>query len=730
MKLEIEKIQWKNFFSYGKVMQEILLQPGLNLILGNDITKDRSNAVGKSGFLETIPFALFGKVNRNVRKESIINWKNRKNCEVYLTFKKGGIEYVIHRALKPDKLEVYQDGKQLPTPSHKIDYQRQIEEDILGIDFKTFMSLVYSNLNSSQPILSMTAGNKRKFIETVFGLELFTQLHNKCNEKLKSVAEKTFTYKTKKEYLEKSMEDLQKQIIEGRSQLYNITSFEAELSVAKDEYNKTKVGSPAKKLESLKEKLSKKQSELQSLRKKLYESDSKVMHIKGQIEILDGELEKIGDVEKDTETFDRIKKEYNSAYQSPLITSQIDSLNDELMDLSIKLDKLRTDLDIINHDIIENNVTIKSSSSSLELLMGVSICPTCGTLIDSNRIAKDKDKNVKEVKKKLAILDKKKKTLENLMKSGKDRRIEIQESIKNLTELKIKQIELGAQLTSFSHLDEKIKNKKLLCKEKKEKEKELLIHKKEYNSIEKKMEILNDEIGEFDKERAELEERLARVSTLKNKMMLLEEKVRSETEAKTRLENLIKGYEDKLYEISNEKRGMSIQISRMSGINDYLDFVKLLCRDEQVKQYAISTIIPFLNKQTNRYLSEVGHSFYVVLDNWLDEEIRGPGIVNCSYGNLSGGEAKSVDFALQMALLDIARIQAGVFPDLLQLDEILDSSVDSYGLEKIFQILKNKQMEDKGKVFIVSHRREVNDIDIDHCYIVEKKDGFSYIRLQ
>jgi DNA repair exonuclease SbcCD ATPase subunit len=171
MKLEIKNVKFKNIFSYGKIEQSVDFLPGINLVLGNDITKDRSNAVGKSSFLETIPFALFGKVNRNVKKDTIVNWKNRKNCEVYLTFNKDGEEYTILRALKPDKFEVYKGSNMLSVPSHKLDYQKQIEEEILGIDFKTFISLVYSNLNTSQPILSMPANKKRAFIETVFGLE-------------------------------------------------------------------------------------------------------------------------------------------------------------------------------------------------------------------------------------------------------------------------------------------------------------------------------------------------------------------------------------------------------------------------------------------------------------------------------------------------------------------------------------------------------------------------------
>jgi DNA repair exonuclease SbcCD ATPase subunit len=172
------------------------------------------------------------------------------------------------------------------------------------------------------------------------------------------------------------------------------------------------------------------------------------------------------------------------------------------------------------------------------------------------------------------------------------------------------------------------------------------------------------------------------------------------------------------------------QVNKLNDISDYLDYVKMICKDENVKQFAISTIIPYLTSRTNHYLSEVGYSFYVEFNNWLDEDIKGPGISNCTYGNLSGGESKAVSFALQMALLDVSRIQAGIFPDILLLDEILDSSVDSYGLEKILGIVKLKQREDRTKTFIVSHRKEVTDLDADRIYLIEKKDGFSHIRLQ
>jgi DNA repair exonuclease SbcCD ATPase subunit len=734
MKLEIKNVKFRNFFSYGKIVQDVDFLPGLNLVLGNDVTKDRSNAVGKSGFLETIPFALFGKVNRNVRKESIVNWKNRKNCEVCLTFDKGGMQYMILRALKPDRLEVYKNGRLMPTPSHKIDYQKEIEEEIIGMDFKTFISLVYSNLNSSVPILSMTADKKRKFIETVFGLELFSQLSNKCNEKLKVVADKTFTYKTRREYIEKNVEDIQRQVESIKQQISGIMSYEDELETAKKEYKESKNGNLLKKQENLQEKKRKRQEELNGLSRTNYDLISKISGAESQIKFIESQLEKIGDVDKDIEVSGQVKKEYDFYTKEHTsieeLNVRIASMMTDVNHINTNVDAIRKDLDAVTHDIIENKTHIKSSTSSLELLLGVTVCPTCGSLIDSEKLAKQKTKSTKDLNKKIETLEKKKITLEAAMTGAKENRIKLNTEIKNLTDIKIKMIELRGKLDSYKHLDEKRENGISFQKEKKEKTKELEHLKKEQGKISNKIENLEDELKEMNIELIEVNERAEKIQTLKNKILLLEEKVRHEKESKERFQSLIKEHEEKIEELQREKRAMSAQVTKLAGVSDYLDFVKLICRDEHVKQYAISSIIPFLNKRVNHYLSEVGHSFYIVLDNWLDEEIKGPGITNCSYGNLSGGEAKSVDFALQMALLDIARIQAGIFPDILELDEILDSSLDSYSIEKVMQILKIKQQEDGSKMFLVSHRKEVNDVDIDRIYIAEKKDGFSYISLQ
>lgn len=97
---------------------------------------------------------------------------------------------------------------------------------------------------------------------------------------------------------------------------------------------------------------------------------------------------------------------------------------------------------------------------------------------------------------------------------------------------------------------------------------------------------------------------------------------------------------------------------------------------------------------------------------------------------MSGAEQKSIDLCTKFALMDIAKIKAKIYPDILILDEILDSSIDDFGIEKLMEIVKYKQETDNIKIFIISHKKEINEINFGNVYKVFKKNGFSYLDQQ
>ena len=63
------------------------------------------------------------------------------------------------------------------------------------------------------------------------------------------------------------------------------------------------------------------------------------------------------------------------------------------------------------------------------------------------------------------------------------------------------------------------------------------------------------------------------------------------------------------------------------------------------------------------------------------------------------------------------------------MDEILDSSVDGLGIDKLMDIIRTKQIDEDNKIFIISHRDEVGDINPDNTYYV-RKEGFSKIKIE
>jgi len=250
--------------------------------------------------------------------------------------------------------------------------------------------------------------------------------------------------------------------------------------------------------------------------------------------------------------------------------------------------------------------------------------------------------------------------------------------------------------------------------------------------------VLNTKLAEGKKQIDKLSQKIdsleiyiAEIQNIERELENLQLRIDEAEKSRKQIESLIEKNNQTISSHDESQVARQSSKKKLNELGDYLEYLKTLCKDEYVKQYAISSIMPLLNKQVNHYLSESGMNFYVRLDKWLEEQIEGPGMINGSYGSLSGGEARSIDLALQFGFLDIARIKAGVFPDLLSLDELLDSSVDSVGLSSILDIVRTRQEDDNSKIFIITHRQEMDESTvIDNTYLIERHGGFSYIKMK
>jgi DNA repair exonuclease SbcCD ATPase subunit len=211
-KIIVDRVELKNFFSYGNSWTTVDFDAGVNLVLGLDKDKERSNGAGKTSFLEAIPFALFGQTGKGVPLPKIVNWRNGKNCEVRLHFQKDGIPYILHRGIKPGKLELTRDGILVPKLSDKRVFQQELETDLIGMDFKAAQALLFQNANNTISMFDTKKEDKRRFIERFFNLGIYSKAMEVANKKASGVDSRLSEIATEAVYGQRVIDDLNTKI--------------------------------------------------------------------------------------------------------------------------------------------------------------------------------------------------------------------------------------------------------------------------------------------------------------------------------------------------------------------------------------------------------------------------------------------------------------------------------------------------------------------------------------
>jgi hypothetical protein len=97
---------------------------------------------------------------------------------------------MIHRGIAPTILKLYKNDKEEEQISHNRDFQEELETLVLGIDYDTFIAIAHYNASNSTSIFNVSKGAKRIFLEKLFGLELYTNILIKCNNKSAVIASK------------------------------------------------------------------------------------------------------------------------------------------------------------------------------------------------------------------------------------------------------------------------------------------------------------------------------------------------------------------------------------------------------------------------------------------------------------------------------------------------------------------------------------------------------------
>ena len=171
-----------NFLSVGKRPVEVNFKPGLNIITGKNYDKaDRANGVGKSTIADAVHFALYGSTIRDLKKENIVNDQAPDQlCEVELEFsyQQDAVvnECKIIRTLNPTKCFFYINGEDVTRSG--VPQTTELITSTIKTSSEIFQNSVIMTINTTVPFMAQKKIEKRKFIEGILGLEVFSNMLN------------------------------------------------------------------------------------------------------------------------------------------------------------------------------------------------------------------------------------------------------------------------------------------------------------------------------------------------------------------------------------------------------------------------------------------------------------------------------------------------------------------------------------------------------------------------
>ncbi|AMO43378.1 recombination-related endonuclease [Cyanophage S-RIM44] len=183
-------IRWKNFLSTGNVFTEVdLTTCKTNLIVGE-------NGAGKSTILDALTFSLFGKPFRKINKPMLVNSINEKDCVTEIEFSIGKNEFKVVRGIKPNKFEIYNNGQVWNQESTLVDQQKNFEQNVLKMNYKSFTQIVVLGSSTFVPFMRLPIAQRREIIEDILDIQIFSTMNVLLKDKIRDNREeiKDFDY--------------------------------------------------------------------------------------------------------------------------------------------------------------------------------------------------------------------------------------------------------------------------------------------------------------------------------------------------------------------------------------------------------------------------------------------------------------------------------------------------------------------------------------------------------
>ena len=260
--------------------------------------------------------------------------------------------------------------------------------------------------------------------------------------------------------------------------------------------------------------------------------------------------------------------------------------------------------------------------------------------------------------------------------------------------------------------------------------------------LNKKLEDNNSKIGELETVLTKLNTQLSKIteiqsqitdknielSTRNSTVTLLNKQIKEmqiEIEsAKTDTTN-IDEEKAKLKDLAKEAIGKIGQKTQLQEQRNLEDVANILLKDTGIKTAIIREYLPIMNKLINKYLQAMDAYIHFELDEAFNESVKSRFRDDFTYASFSEGEKMRIDLAILFTWRQIAKMKNSVNTNLLLLDEIFDSSLDTAGTDYFLNLMN--QFGDNTNIFVISHKGDQLFDKFRSVIKFEKRNDFSII---
>ena len=165
-------------------------------------------------------------------------------------------------------------------------------------------------------------------------------------------------------------------------------------------------------------------------------------------------------------------------------------------------------------------------------------------------------------------------------------------------------------------------------------------------------------------------------------------------------------------------------LNELTKLQEHQDFLlKLLTsKDSFIRKKIIEQNLSYLNSRLTHYLDRIGLPHTVVFQNDLTVSIEELGR-ELDFDNLSRGERNRLILSMAWAFRDV--FESLYTPiNVLFIDEMIDTGLDTQGVESALALLKQMSRERHKSIWLVSHRDELAG-RVENILKVVKEGGFT-----